>query len=104
MSEQAQELARIISDELWDKYDDTYGYRSEKQEANANFNKHHHPDNIWSFWGQFDSTNHQLFTLSALMAKHDNVPGGDELYAWAHEQLAEEQKVIDDLNERGIVF
>lgn len=104
MSAEALELARRISHDLWNGYDDEFGYRTEKQDANANFNKPYHPDNIWSFWGQFDHNNQGLFTLKAVLAKMNNEAGATELYAWAKEQLAEVEKNVAKLHERGIEF
>lgn len=102
MSERAQELARRIAHQVWQKYDDQFGYRTEKQEANANFSSAH-PDNIWSFWGQFDADNHLEFLAHATRAVVDDEPGADELLGWVIDEVAREARTIAGLrDEYGI--
>lgn len=50
------QLMKDISHEIWESYDDTYGYRTEKQTRNAEVSVEH-PDNFWFFYGQFDVLN-----------------------------------------------
>ncbi len=60
LSNKTLELAQKIAHEVWQKYDDKYGYRTEKQERNANVLPND-PENMWFYWNQFDSTNQQEF-------------------------------------------
>jgi len=79
ISREALELARVISHQVWSKYDDTHGYRSQKQDYNAHIAPE--SDNIWAFWGQFDGSNQREFQerLKKLPAK---TPGKKELLSW----------------------
>lgn len=60
MSEDALKLAQQIAHEVWEKYDDTHGYRTEKQERNDN-HPTNDPDCMWFFWNQFDENNQNEF-------------------------------------------
>ncbi len=83
VSEGAQELARKISDGIWATYDDEFGYVTEKRQVNANMgNGGFHPDNIWSFWGQFDSANQVKFLRIAVTAQRAGTAGARELADW----------------------
>lgn len=94
------ELAKKISHEVWQKYDDTHGYRTEKQEYNAKVSTEN-PDNIWFFWGQFDSNNHQEF-YDRLLDKHSDDPGAPKLMAWAVVELNRDHEALERLHEAGI--
>ena len=79
ISRESLELARDVSHRVWSKYDDTHGYRSQKQEYNAHIAPE--SDNIWAFWGQFDGANQREFWDKAkgLPVK---TPGRKELLSW----------------------
>lgn len=96
MSKEGMELARKIALEVWEKYDDTYGYRTEKQEA-IKAVPSNHPDNIWSFWGPFDHSNHLEFLERVMTAVDRTETGAKELYSWVIEQLGHEFEAIQDL-------
>lgn len=92
------ELARMIAHEIWEKYDDTYGYRTEKQTQNQATSSAH-PDNIWSFWGQFDGDNQERFYELALDCEG---PGAIELQNWCSEQIKKTRAARSELREMGI--
>ena len=77
------ELAKRISNAVWQKYDDAYGYRSEKQESNAAVNVEV-PENIWFFWNQFDSINQEEFVKRVNESQR---PGAAKLKAWVNKQI-----------------
>lgn len=81
-SQEAQSLARDISDEIWSTYDDTHGYQTEKRQRNASFGQGFHPDNIWSFWSQFDRSNQATFVNMALRSRDSGITGSDDLVEW----------------------
>lgn len=86
LSSKALELAQKIAHEVWQKYDDTHGYRTEKQERNANVLPVH-PDNMWFYWNQFDSINQQEFE-----ERVDKLPESEakkELKVWISERYKE---------------
>jgi len=83
VSERAQELARTISDGIWATYDDEFGYATDKRAINARFGaRGFHPDNIWSFWGQFDSPNQAKFLRLVVSAQRAGTAGARELADW----------------------
>lgn len=85
LSTEALELAKAIAHEVWDKYDDTYGYRTEKQTWSDAISTNH-PDNIWSIWNQFDSTNQAEFAAHVALlvnSEPDNVAA--ELLHWIYD-------------------
>lgn len=87
-SEAAQELARLISDTIWATYDDEFGYATEKRASNARFGtRSFHPDNLWSFWGQFDTPNKDQFVALAVSAESAGTAGARELVAWINGDL-----------------
>ena len=89
LSNKALELAQKIAHEVWQKYDDTYGYRTEKQQRNADVFPIH-PDNMWFYWNQFDSVNQQEFS-----DKVDGLPESkekEELKNWISETFKEYAK------------
>lgn len=102
MSEESLKLAQSISHDIWEKYDDTYGYRTEKQAYNARPELTQHPDNIWFFWGQFDRHNQAEFVDRAQMSARAGQPGGSELTKWAKTQYNVVLEATAKLEERGI--
>lgn len=94
------ELAQRISREVWQKYDDTHGYRTEKLAENDRVSPEH-PDNIWFFWGQFDSNNHQEF-FDRLCDEHNDDPGAPGLMAWTLKERQREASAVADLKAMGI--
>jgi len=86
LSLKALEIAQKIAHEVWQKYDDSYGYRTEKQERNAKVLPNH-LDNMWFYWNQFDSANQQEFE-----ERVDKLPDSDEkkeLKVWISERFKE---------------
>lgn len=81
MSEDALKLAQQIAHEVWEKYDDTHGYRTEKQEANASVPTDN-PDNIWFFWNQFDPRNQAEFVARVATHKAEETDAMIELINW----------------------
>lgn len=77
------ELAKTISNQVWEKYDDDYGYRSEKQNHNNSVSTEL-PDNIWFFWGQFDGNNQEEFFDKVLNSQE---AGATKLKIWAGQQI-----------------
>lgn len=68
------ETMREYAREVWGKYDDTYGYRSEKL---AQLNElTNFKDNWWTIWGMFDHTNQ----TELLYKLKDNAPTA---FVWA---------------------
>ena len=55
LSKEALKLAKEIAKEVWEKYDDAHGYRTEKQERNESF------DDMIPVWQQFDRDNQREF-------------------------------------------
>jgi hypothetical protein len=84
------EIAKKISHDLWQPYDDTHGYRTEKQTRNAEVSTEN-PDNIWFFWGQFDSTNQTMFLIHAVES------GNEALVNWCKAAMAEVQEALEFL-------
>lgn len=98
MTKDALELAKKIADQIWQSYDDTYGYQTEKRERNAAVPTGH-PDNIWFFWNQFDSNNQEKFLELAL---DSDEPGASELQLWATKELKRTREAILRLHGMGI--
>jgi hypothetical protein len=92
------ELAKKISHQVWEKYDDQFGYRTEKQTYNDNVSTDI-PDNIWFFWGQFDSINQAEFTD---LANKTDTKAGDTLYHWCMEQMDKNAESLAKLHDMGI--
>lgn len=96
MSTEALELAKKISHNIWESYDDEHGYRSEKQAINAGV-KTDNPENIWFFWNQFDAQNQMKFAVEASYAAmiapqvEDYEPARD-LRDFAVEQIVDSNK------------
>ncbi len=80
MNKEALELAKRIAHEVWEKYDDTHGYRAEKQERNAKTSTDD-PYSIWFFWQQFDMNNQAEFFI-LLSTKYQGQEGFDDLFDW----------------------
>lgn len=95
------EIAKEISNEIWDNYSDEFGYRSDKQTRNNEVSVER-PDNIWFFWGQFDSKNKLLFLTKAVFASERK--GGKDLLEWAKIAWGEEFEAIKSLRKKGIEF
>lgn len=91
------ELAKSISNEIWDSYDDTHGYASEKKAINSECSVLH-PDNIWFFWQQFDADNQGKFYQK--VTEHQN----NDLLKWTQEQLAETNKAIAEMKKMGFTL
>ncbi len=90
VSEAAQELARQIADTIWSTYDDEFGYATEKRASNSSIGaRGFHPDNIWAFWGQFDSPNQAKFLRHAVCAQRAGEAGARELADWIFSDHAE---------------
>lgn len=81
LTREALELAKRISHDLWERYDDKYGYRTAKQMRNENVPTDQ-VDNIWFFWNQFDAANQRRFEIAATRAYSDGKPGARELLNW----------------------
>lgn len=94
-------LAKNISHEIWQKYGDEHGYRTEKQSQNATVNVNV-PGNIWFFWGQFDHINQGEFFHKVHTAVDDNIPGAGELLIWVIPEMARTQAAVDMLRDEGI--
>lgn len=95
MSKEALELAKKISHNLWDGYDDESGYRSEKQAINSGVSTDD-PKNIWFFWGQFDTSNQRHFAVEASVAAADGEAGGEELKDFAVEEMTRINRALDE--------
>lgn len=72
LSKECLVLAQQIAHEVWNKYDDQFGYRSEKQ--NRNDNTPLDQDAMFFFWQQFDSDNQKDFLtrVAGLSINDDN--------------------------------
>lgn len=66
LSKESLEIAKRAAHKVWEKYDDTYGYKTEKQTRNDNMSTDH-PDNIWFFINQFDLHNQVELLLNILL-------------------------------------
>lgn len=84
MNKESLKLAKKISHEIWEKYDDTHGYRSEKQDRNKNVSIEN-SDNIWFFWQQFDPVNQKEFLIGLLSYKDEE--GFSDLMDWVMERM-----------------
>lgn len=93
-------LAQRIGHTIWTKYDDTFGYRSSKQAENDAVSIEN-PGNIWFFWGQFDINNQEDFMRRVKMQQGR---AAANLLAWCKEQMAENERSIEALKEKGIDF
>lgn len=65
----ARKMAKAIAHDVWQKYDDTYGYRTEKQERNAKVSVYD-ADCMIFFFGQFDPTNQNEFIARLMETTH----------------------------------
>ncbi len=77
LSQKALRLAQRIAHEVWQKYDDTYNYRTEKQLRNTQESE------MIFFWQQFDYMN-QLEFMERLV-KEPESDARTELLDWIHE-------------------
>jgi hypothetical protein len=102
LSKYALMVAKKISNQVWEKYDDTYGYRTEKQTANDKVSTDN-PENIWFFWGQFDHDNqrefYELVTEEASKSSNESIKF---LKKWCERQLVESARAITELSRLGI--
>lgn len=71
LTQKSLDLAQKASHEVWEKYDDTYGYRSEKQKANSEVSTSNR-ENIWFFLNQFDPNNQQEFLIKIVLSEPDS--------------------------------
>ena len=95
-------MAKKLAHQVWEKYDDTYGYRTEKQAWNDSI-RTNHPDNIWSVWNQFDSDNQrELYVLISASAHTTQNKGVKDLKKWCEIQMLETEKAVESLREKGI--
>lgn len=94
------ELAKKISHQVWEKYDDQFGYRTEKQTYSDNVSTGI-PDNIWFFWGQFDHLNQLEFTSKVEQSKE---AGTSKLKEWCRQQMTKVNESLLKLHEAGIDF
>lgn len=90
------EIIKELSHEIWGSYDDSFGYRAEKQKINSGVGIDH-PDNIWFFWNQFDAKNHKV--LYEKLLSYVDCPERIDLIAFALNEIKKEQ---DSINELGI--
>jgi len=90
LSNKALEFAQKIAHEVWQKYDDKYNYRTEKQERNAKVLPNH-PDNMWFYWNQFDSSNQDEFSKRVLGLPESKAK--EELKVWISERFKEYTKI-----------
>ncbi len=97
MKKETLELAKKIAHEVWEKYDDTYGYRTEKQKRNKEVATDH-PDNMYFFWQQFDSNNQAEFVARTMSVKEDSEEK-QELIDWIEERIEEEKKLLSELGQ-----
>lgn len=74
LSKEALEIVKRLAHQVWEKYDDQFGYRTEKQKRNDE-TPTDNPDNIWFFLGQFDIYNQT--ELYALVLKESLLEDGD---------------------------
>lgn len=88
MTPDALRLAQAIANLIWQKYDDEFGYRTEKMERNLAVSTDD-PDNINFFVGQFDWKNQCEFgrIVEALTPTEAQA----ELQVWCIEHDFEEQ-------------
>lgn len=101
MSEEALKLAQSISHEIWQTYDGTHGYRSEKQARNATIPTLTGSD-PYPFWGQFDWHNHTIFTNKIQALVDNDTFGALELAIWALPLAKQELQMLKDLAAKGI--
>lgn len=74
-------LAKETAREVWSKYDDTHGYRTEKQTRNDSF------DDMLPIWQQFDLFNQREFEDRIklyLDLNKDSIPA-KEIFDWIEE-------------------
>ncbi len=93
LSKEALELARECSHKVWQPYDDTYGYRTEKQERNASVSTDN-PDNIWFFLGQFDLNNQSKLYFEVIISKESKAK--EELATFIKKYLEQEIESLRD--------
>lgn len=84
LTPKALEIAKAVSHHVWEKYDDTYGYRSEKQKRNAQADTKN-KDSIWFFLNQFDPSNQVEFLLKILAQPES--PDRDALFEFVGKYL-----------------
>jgi hypothetical protein len=92
------ELAKRIGHKIWDSYDDTHGYRTEKQAYNDSVNTDI-LDNIWAFWGQFDHYNQEKF-LDLVTWSNEN--GATKLEQWIEQRLDKSRGALEELRKMGL--
>lgn len=88
LSKASLELVKLLSDKVWGKYDDTHGYRTDKQAKNVSVSTDI-PDNIWFFWGQFDQFNQAELMRYIKGSIDENTEGAEELYNFLDKQCPE---------------
>lgn len=93
-------LAKRIAHQVWDKYDDEFGYRSEKQTRNDAVSTDN-PNNIWFFWNQFDYKNQVEFAARIMTS---DALGAKELRKWVSYHLKEAHKALQQLQAMGIML
>lgn len=96
MKPDSLKLAQKIANEVWQPYDDTHGYRTEKQERNAAVNIDD-PENIWFFWNQFDSSNQNKFQQLVIDATLNRAPGALDLLIWVNTQVSDRDALLATL-------
>jgi hypothetical protein len=96
LSREALEIVKAAANKVWEKYDDTYGYRTEKQERNNKVTTDL-PDNVWFFINQFDIHNQVELLMTILMGEPS--PARQEMFTFLADHLKEENKEIERLKE-----
>lgn len=98
LSRDALELAKRIAHEVWQKYDDEFGYRTEKQERNQAVTTDH-PDNIWFFWNQFDGHNQMEFVTKLIAG--ERTLEQYELRSWIGRVMIQNKMVMADMKKEA---
>jgi hypothetical protein len=93
LSQEALELAKLISIGIWQTYDNTYGYATDKISACEKASLKD-PENINFFWGQFDPINQSMFEL--VLFNHKDSPAKKELTDWIENYHLEVKKYFSN--------
>ena len=99
ISNKALEIAQKIAHEVWQKYDDKYGYRTEKQKRNGQVQPND-PENMWFYWNQFDSANQDEFSERVCGLPESTEK--EELKEWITETFKEYIKLYLNSPSKGI--
>lgn len=94
LSKEALEILKRSAHKVWEKYDDTHGYRTEKQNRNNDVSTDN-SDNAYFFIGQFDPRNQQELLFYVLT--EDESEARSQAIVFVMEQLKITAEALETL-------